>query len=402
MHEQQARRWSALDVLRGLAVAGMILVTSPGDWNATYAPLRHADWHGWTPTDMVFPTFLFSVGIAVALSFPKPLADPAARRQLWGRVLRRVLALIALGLVLNALTEFKDGLWIHDEGAGTPGHVRLPGVLQRIALCYLLSIALIVATARRGGEGRSAINPPAVGIAVAAGLIAYWLLLTWVPVPGVGAGQLTPAGNVVGYIDRAIFGVEHMWRLGFDHWGGPVYYDPEGLLSTIPATANLLFGVIAGWLWQRDSGQAVLRIAGLGLVSLLAGLLLDPVFVINKRIWTSSFALLSSGFSALALAAIIAALRSDAVARLSLPLRILGTNAVLGFTLSILTGIFGNLPILGPPTDPIATPQQWGNQVALRIFGDPYIASLACALAIVMLITLLLWPLYRRGLFLRL
>lgn len=402
MAGQQASRWMALDILRGLAVAGMILVTSPGDWSKGYAPLRHADWHGWTLADMIFPTFLFGVGMALALSFPRPLNTPEERRFFWGRVARRVLALIALGLVLNALMEFKDGLWLHDEGAGTLGHVRLPGILQRIALCYLLGILVIVATARKDAEGRSTIDVPAIGIAILAGLIGYWALLTFVPVPGVGAGHLDIPGNLAGTIDRTIFGAKHLWRLGSEVWAGPVYYDPEGLLSTIPATANLLFGVLAAWLWQRDSKGAVARIAVIGVVLLVTGLLLDPVFPINKRIWTSSFALLSSGFSALTLAAIMVVLRGDIARRLSAPLRILGANAILAFTLSILAGIVGNLPILGATDAKIATLQQWGNQVALGIIGDPYLASYACALAILALITLAIWPLHRKGIHLRL
>lgn len=397
MSEQQAARWVALDVLRGLAVAGMILVTSPGDWGRAYAPLRHADWNGWTLTDMIFPTFLFGVGMAMALSFPRPAGAPA----IWGRVARRVLALLALGVLLNALMEFKEGLWLHDEGAGTFAHVRLPGVLQRIGLCYLLGIALIVFTARKDSEGRSTINVPAIGIAIALSLTFYWALLTFVPVPGVGAGHLDVTGNLVGYVDRAIFGAKHLWRLGSEFWAGPVYYDPEGLLSTIPATANLLFGVLAAWLWQRDRDGAVIRIAAIGVVLMVAGLLLDPVFAINKRIWTSSFALLSSGFSALTLAALLIALRSGLVERLSAPLRILGSNAILGFTLSILAGIAGTLPIIGAPGTRV-TAQQRGNEIALSIFGDPYIASYACALAILALITLAIWPLHRKGIHLRL
>jgi predicted acyltransferase len=402
MAEQQAPRWTALDVLRGMAVAGMILVTSPGAWDKGWWPLLHADWNGWTLADMIFPTFLFGVGMALALSFPQPLDDPAARARLWGRVARRVLSLIALGVFLNALMEFKDGLWLHDEGAGTLSHVRLPGILQRIALCYLLGVALIVFTARRDAEGRSTINVPAIGVAIAAGLIGYWAALTFVPVPGIGAGHLDIPGNLTGYIDRAIFGTKHLWRLGSEHWAGPVYYDPEGMLSTIPATTNLLFGVLVARLWQRDPDGVALRIAGLGAVLLVVGLALDPVFPINKRIWTSSFALLSSGFSALTLAAVTLALRSATAGRLAAPLRILGANAILAFTLSILAGIAGNLPILAATDAPVATPQQWGNQVALAIFGDPYRASYACALAILTLITLALWPLHRKGIHLRL
>lgn len=334
MVEARPARWMALDVLRGAAVAGMIVVTSPGDWNRAYAPLRHADWNGWTLTDIVFPAFLFSVGVALGLSFPRPLADRGERARLWRRIARRALALIALGLLLNWLSEIVTGIWAHDPGAGTLAHVRIPGILQRIALCYVLGAGLILSTARRDADGRAEIDTSAIGVACAAILLLYWALLMVVPVPGVGAGHLDPAGYLGGYIDRAIFTPPHMWRLGAATWGGPVTYDPEGLLSTLPATVNLLLGVLAAREWQRSPERAVRRIALAGLVLFAAGLLLDPVFVINKRIWTSSFALLSGGFSALALAAFAVVLRSEWAMRLAMPLRILGGNAILAFVLS--------------------------------------------------------------------
>jgi predicted acyltransferase len=317
----------------------------------------------------------------------------------WGRIARRALALIALGLVLGTLDEVKNGFWFHDPGAGTLAHVRIPGILQRIALCYLLAAGLILATARTDAQGRRAIDERAIAIGIAVLLLAYWALLAFVPVPGYGAGQLDPAGNLAAWIDRAIFTTPHMWRHGAAGFGGAVTYDPEGLLSTLPATANLLFGVLAARAWQLDPGRAPARIASAGAVLMAAGLLLDPWFAINKKLWTSSFALLSSGFSALALAGVMLALRSAVAQRLSAPLGILGGNAILAFTLSILLGIFAGLPIVGGAR---ITPQLWGNNLALSIIPDPWLASLACALGILALIVLIVWPLHRRGLHLRL
>lgn len=399
MKQGESARWPVLDVFRGLAVAGMILVTSPGAWDKGYAWLKHAVWNGWTLADMVFPAFLFGVGMALALSFPKPLEAPGERARLWRRVARRVLGLVLLGLALNMLMEWKDGIWLHDPGAGTPAHVRIPGVLQRIALCYLIGIALLLATARRDADGRTAIRPGAIAGAGVGLLVLYWLLMTFVPVPGFGAGRLDQAGNLASWIDRSVFTPMHMWRIGALTWAGPVLFDPEGLLSTLTATVNLLFGILAAYEWQRAPAGAPLRIAIAGAALMAAGLLLDPVFPINKLIWTSSFALLSGGFSALVLAALMIVPRG--AERLAAPLRVLGGNAVLAFTVSILAGIFGNLPILRRG-DAWITPQQWGNDVALGLFGEPYVASLACALAILALITLAIWPLHRRGIHLRL
>jgi predicted acyltransferase len=401
MKQAVGERWPVLDVFRGLAVAGMILVTSPGAWDKGYAQLRHAAWNGWTVADMIFPAFLFGVGMALAVSFPKALEAPGERARLWRRVARRVLGLILLGLALNMLMEWKDGIWLHDPGAGTPAHVRIPGVLQRIALCYLIGVTLILATARTDADGRTAIRASAIAATAAGLLLLYWLLLTFVPVPGFGVGRLDQAGNLTAWIDRAVFTPMHMWRIGSLKWAGPVLFDPEGLLSTLTATVNLLLGILAAYAWQRAPAAAPLRIAIAGAVLMAAGLLIDPVFPINKLIWTSSFALVSGGFSALVLAALMVVLRSDMADRLAAPLRVLGSNAVLAFALSILAGIFGNLPIVWQSGAWI-TPQQWGNGVALGLFVEPYVASLACALAILALITLAIWPLHRRGIHLRL
>jgi predicted acyltransferase len=401
MTNRMASRWEPLDVLRGLAVAGMILVTSPGDWNHAYAQLRHAEWEGWTLADMVFPTFLFSVGVALGLSFPKRLDAPGARVRLWGRIARRALALIAIGLVLNWLMELGGAYWYSDPGAGTFGHVRIPGILQRIALCYLLAAALLLATGVRERSGATRVNAAAVGVAIAVLLLGYWALLVLVPVPGEGAGHLDAVRNLPGYIDRLVFTPPHLWRLGSERWGGPVTYDPEGLLSTLPATANLFFGVLAAREWQRQPARTAWRLAIGGVLLLAAGLLLGGLLPINKRLWTSSFALLSSGFSALMLAGLAVALRAPAAQRLATPLRVLGGNAILAFVLSILLGVFSQLPILGDPGARI-TPQKWGNDLALSLIPNPNLASLACALAILVLITALLWPLHRRAIHFRL
>jgi predicted acyltransferase len=376
-------RFEALDILRGLAVAGMILVVSPGSWLHRYSQLDHAAWHGWTAGDLVFPTFLFSVGVALGLSFPRPLG-PAERAQAWARIARRTAALILLGLLLNALPWFDLA------------HLRIPGILQRIALCYALAASLCLLTARpAAGEasGRFELDPRAIAIAIAALLAGYWLLLMTL-----GGGLLDPAGNLGARIDRAIFTVPHLWPLGTAP-DGSVAYDPEGLLSTLPAAANTLFGLLAAVTLRRHPERAALiRIAIAGAVLLLLGLLLDPLLPINKRIWTPSFALLSSGIAALLLALLGWALAWRPAQLAAAPLRILGGNAILAFTLSQLFGVLGSLPLL--PGGQSA--QAWGFAVAGSILADPNQASLLCALAILALITALIWPLHRKGVHLRL
>jgi predicted acyltransferase len=398
---ERPARLEALDLLRGLAVAGMIVVNSPGDEAAAYAPLRHADWHGWTVTDLIFPTFLFGVGMALGLSFPRAMADAAERRLFWIRVARRTVALVLLGLML-ALTGMLARALLH-WGTGPTGlaHLRFPGILQRSGLSYALVAILVVATARRDEGGRTHLQIGAVAGVAAAILLLYWALLAWVPVPGFGAGKLDPAGNLAAFVDRAVFTPAHLWRFGTAVPNGPVVYDPEGLLSTLPATTNVLFGAIAGAWWRRSPDRAAARAAGAGLLLLVAGLLLDPAFPINKRIWTSSFALLSSGFAALLLAGLALALRGRLAVRLAAPLRILGGNAILAFILSVLIGIVYGLPILTHhgARDSL---QGWSNRLALGVIGDPPLASLACALFVLALILLMLWPLHRRAIHFRL
>lgn len=394
-------RLAALDVLRGLAVAGMILVVSPGDWGQRYVQLNHADWNGATAADVVFPAFLFSVGAALGLSFPRALATWDERREFWTKLLRRTIALIALGLAVEASFVLVEAtLAPFPDNGGWLGHVRLPGILQRIGLCYALAGALLYVTGRRDAAGVTRINPLSIAACALALLVGYWLLLAFVPVPGVGAGVLTPAGSLPGYIDRVVFTEPHLWPLGSATGARPATYDPEGLLSTLPATANVLFGALAAWAWRWNPGRAAVGIAVSGALLIALGLLLDPVMVINKRIWTPSFALLSSGVAAVTLAALILLARNRSVELLLMPLRVLGGNAILAFLLSTLASRFAMLPIM---TDGgrWVTLQHWGFHRALAFLPDPRFASLLCALAVLAVFTLAIWPLHRRAIHFR-
>ncbi|MBB6255117.1 acyltransferase family protein [Nitrospirillum iridis] len=384
------RRLLSLDVLRGLAVAGMILVTSPGDWAKAYAPLKHAAWDGWTLADMVFPTFLLSVGLAISLSWPQLARD---KRAATAKIARRTVSLIALGLVLNALPYFDLA------------HLRLPGILQRIGLCYALVTTLCLVTATTGVNHRPLLNRPALLAAIALLLLGYWALLVWVPVPGIGAGHLDPGGNLPSWIDRGVFTVAHLWPYGTDA-AGAVVYDSEGLLSTLPATVNVLVGVLAGTaLRAQPQGRGPrLLLLEAAVILMVAGLALDPVLVINKRIWTSSFALFSSGFS-LGILVVLSALLDRGAAPLAhaatFPLRVLGGNAILAFSLSQILCAVGGVPFI-PAAGGALTPQGWGDQLAGSVIADPYLASFTCALGILALVVLVLLPLHRRGLHIRL
>ncbi|MET0246741.1 MAG: heparan-alpha-glucosaminide N-acetyltransferase domain-containing protein [Sphingomonas sp.] len=390
-------RMVELDVLRGYAVAVMILVVSPGSWAHSFPQLQHAAWHGWTFADFVFPDFLFGVGMALGLTFGRSL-DPRDPRAFWLKLCRRVLGLILLGLALNYLAVVAGHLGAPPTGPDDHTTWRIPGVLQRIAGAYLIAVLVLLATSRRAAGVPMQPNPPAILAALAVLLIGYWGLLTFVPVPGFGAGDLGMAGNLPAYVDRTVFGTEHMWPLGAASWRGPILYDPEGLLATLPASGNILFGILAICIWRRPERAriAALAIIGLGLVA--TGLLLDPIFPINKKIWTSSFVLLTSGLSFLALLVAAALLR----ARLTplWPLKVLGGNAILAFSISIALSALSAIPLtFGGVT---ATLQERGFAIVSRLIPEPYAASLACAFGVVAFIMLLVWPLHRKGIHLRL
>ncbi|KRC81768.1 hypothetical protein ASE13_05195 [Sphingomonas sp. Root241] len=356
----------------------MILVNTPGSWSHLWWPLDHAEWHGWTPTDLVFPAFLFAVGVALALSFPRKI-DGA----IWLKIARRTVLLIAIGwgLQLLARPEFAT--------------FRFPGVLQRIGLCYALAASIAILTASRQMEGRRALGPAAILTTALAALLLYWALLAFVPVPGHGAGQLSPEGNLTGFVDRAVFTTAHIWRGGTDA-AGNVVYDPEGLLSTISALANVLFGMLAAIAWQREPARATLRIALAGAALVAVGLLLHPILPINKKLWTSSFAIFTSGASALLLAFCMAATRKG-VPRLLAPLHMLGMNAILGYILSVLVGIAGFRLFVGG-----RSVQDWGFARLSALIPDPYAASFAYALIALALVLAALVPFHRRGIHLRL
>ena len=273
---------------------------------------------------------------------------------------------------------------------------RFPGVLQRIALCYGLAAGLAILTAAKRDDGRRVLRPSALFAAALFALLVYWALLVLVPVPGYGAGQLSPEANFTGYVDRLVFTTAHIWQGGTDA-AGNVVYDPEGLLSTISALANVLFGMLAAILWQRRPERSTITIALAGIALVALGLLLHPLLPINKKLWTSSFAIFSSGASAVLLALCMAAARNGRVPRLLAPLNMLGMNAILGYVVSVLIGIAGfRLFVAGESL------QAWGFARLNAVIFDPYAASFGFALIVLALVLATLLPFHRRGIHLKL
>ena len=310
--DRSTPRVVAIDLLRGLAVMGMIMVAYAGGWERRFAFLTHADWRGFAIADMIFPAFLFCAGA----SLPYALARRAgqSRAALVGHVLRRSAALVALGVLLNLLPGFDVA------------HVRLPGILQRIGLCYAIVGTGCVLALRRDGLR---VSVPVVAIvALLAGYAA--LLLAW-DAPGCGRACFDSEHSLPAVVDRAVFGVAHLWPWG--KTGDAVTFDPEGLVSTLGALVNVLSGVTASLLLMRSHKRATLTaLAIAGVACLLAGFLLDPLVPVVKKLWTPSFALVSGGFTLLSLLVLMRLVPpGEEAPAWTRPVLAFGTNATLAF-----------------------------------------------------------------------
>jgi predicted acyltransferase len=296
-----SRRLASLDAFRGLTIAGMILVNNPGSWKHVYSPLRHAEWHGWTPTDLVFPFFVFIVGVSIALALSPRISAGAKKAALYAKILKRSLIIFSLGILLHLIPRFNLST------------LRIPGVLQRIALCYLFAALLYVNWGPRGRAG-----------AVLLVLVSYWLIMKLVPVPGYGAGILDYQGNLCGYVDTKLLS-GHLYKPKFD---------PEGILSTLPAIATALLGTLAGdWLRTKRKGASA-KTAGLfasGLALTFLGLGLRPYFPINKQLWTSTYVLLTAGLALLLLAIFYLLIDAWKIKQWATPFIIFGTNAITAY-----------------------------------------------------------------------
>jgi predicted acyltransferase len=364
-------RLFALDVFRGLTIAGMIVVNTPGTWTHVYPPLLHAEWHGWTATDTIFPFFLFIVGVSMAVSFARRRARGATRRELFLHALRRGAIIFGLGLALNVLSFFV----FHRA------HLRIPGVLQRIGVVYIFAAAIFLAFGRRG-----------VLATVVLLLVGYWALMRFVPVPGFGAGRLDLEGNLAAWVDRAVLG-EHTWKPG---------WDPEGPLSTIPAIATALLGAIAGeWLRSDNVRQKQLGLVIGGWLAVGVGLLWSLSFPINKNLWTSSYAVFMSGLAALFLALCRGLFDGTDRPVWARPFEWLGRNPIAAFVLSTLVTIVSlGIKLPGPDGKPRSLYATIYRTVFDR-FADPRLGSLLFALTFLAVWIAICGLLYRRRIFLK-
>lgn len=374
-------RLTSLDLFRGATIAAMILVNNPGNDHA-YWPLEHAEWNGWTPTDLIFPFFLFIVGVSLVFSFESRLSKGDSRAALLRHTFRRAVIIFAIGLALNSLADL-----LSSRG------VRIPGVLQRIGICYFAASIFYLY-----------VRPRTRAFVVAALLIGYWVLMRFVPVPGFGVpGRdipfLHPDANLGAYLDRRF--LIHLWGTSSRLY--EITRDPEGLLSTLPAIATALLGVFTGeWLRSKRTPQnKALGMLVFGMIGLVLGKTWGIWFPINKKLWTSSFVLFTAGFALVCLALCYWATDIKRWrGAWTKPFLIFGRNAITAYIIADLFAISlyaVNIRVNGQ----MMSAQQYIFQRFFAPLGSRSFSSLLFSLAFVLLCLLPIWLMDRKKIFLK-
>jgi len=391
------QRLLSLDVFRGMTVAGMLLVNNPGTWSAIFPPLEHAEWNGWTPTDLIFPFFLFIVGITTHLSLSARRARGDDDRALVKQILRRGIIIYLLGFAMAMFPFYQWGV-IQSLPNATPWdrvlyrieHVRILGVLPRIAIVYICAALLTLKTNLRQQI-----------IIIASLLFGYWFAMTLIPVPGenaIGALLLnTHDRNLAAYLDRLILGTNHTWS-------GSVTFDPEGPMSTIPAIGTAMLGVIAGtWIGRKDKSLTD-RISGLfaaGSIAMVVGLMWNWSFPINKNLWTSSYVVFTAGMACVAIAAIMWLVDYLNVKWWTKPFVVYGVNPIVAFVGSgVLARLIYTLWHVNYQGKSVAI-QDAIYQIVFLPWLPPRVASLAFAISFVLLWYGILLVLYKRNIILK-
>jgi predicted acyltransferase len=375
-------RLLSLDAFRGLTILAMIVVNNPGTIEADqFGALQHAVWNDPTPTDLIFPTFLFIVGVSLAYSLRKSSDGGRTESSIYSRIAVRTVVLIGLGVFMTFFGQLVNYL-VGNSTSLNLHTLRLPGILQRIGLVYC-AVALMALHIRPRGQ---------VIFAVVV-LFGYWALLAWLPNPHNAQANFSPEGNLVRVVDRAVLTDAHLFTQSTDD---PT--DPEGLLSTIPAIVTSLFGYWAGLAIQRRgaNGNTVLWLMGCGCVCILFALAWNPLFPINKRMWTSSFVLLAGGVSLQLFALCLLLFDVKGWRHLAWPFAIAGINAIFVF---VGTGLVDRLLLrVSPPTGADISARQWLYDAFFQSWiADPKLASLGFAFTTLALWWLLLYAMARRG-----
>ena len=402
MARETRERLKSLDAFRGLTIAGMLLVNDPGTWIAIYTPLEHAEWPGWTPTDLVFPFFLFIVGITTRLSLEGRRARGAAESDITRQIIKRGAIIFLLGFLFNGFPYFT---WTDIPGVHDPSfmlrvgdrllHWRIMGVLQRIGVAYIIAAHI----AQRTTLKQQVLT--IVGL-----LFVYWVAMTMLPVPDTGViGQLalgSPEHTMAAWWDRTLLDWSR-FNLGNHNWSGSVRWDPEGIFSTIPAVATVMLGILAGrWIGSdRPLDERLNGLFAVGALGIMAGLMWNWSCPINKNIWTSSYVVFTAGMAAVSLATIMWVVDVKRYDWWTQPFVIYGMNPILAYVGS---------QFMARVIYSILTVQYHGKMVPLQTaiyesafasWLEPKNASLAFALAVVFLWYGIVYALYRKNIFLK-
>jgi len=366
------QRLVSLDAFRGATMALMVLVNNSGDGSHTYGPLNHSEWNGWTITDVVFPSFLWIVGVSMTLSLGRRLESGTSKSALMLQAFRRAAIIYALGLLSYLFPYFDFST------------MRVLGVLQRIGICYFIASAIYLWTPKVKAQ-----------IAWIVSLLGvYWLLMAFVPVPGYGAGRLDVDGNLAHYIDRIVLGAHnYQWTKT---------WDPEGIVSTLPAIATALFGILAGHVLRMKKTlperTTILFFTGNVLIAL--GLICDVWLPINKKLWTSSFALFMAGLDFVLLAGFIYLVDGKGYKRAVQPAVVMGMNAITIYMLSELLAV--SLGVIHWGTGATRTTlQAWLYKTCFTPLASPYNAALLWAVVFTLLMYVAAYAMYKKKWFVR-
>jgi predicted acyltransferase len=359
--ETPPARLVSLDAFRGATIALMVLVNTPGG-PESYGPLNHTEWNGWTITDMVFPSFLWIVGVAITLSLGKRIESGISKSRLFLQVLRRACVIFALGLISYAPPHFNLSTQ------------RLLGVLQRIAICYLIASAIYLTT-----RWSTQI------VWIVALLASYWLIMMLAPAPGYGAGDLAVGHNIANYVDRIVLGA-HNYKHTKD-------WDPEGIISTLPSIATALFGVMAGHILKlkRDLSERTTWLYLAGSILIALGLICDIWLPINKKLWTSSFSLFMAGMDLVIFAGFVWLIDGRGYRRYAQPLVIMGMNAIAVYLASEFVEEALSLTSI----------HAWIYQTIFAPLASPRNASLAYSVCYVLLMYAIAYGMYKKRWFLK-
>ncbi len=371
----EQKRLISLDVFRGMTIAGMVLVNNPGTWSAIYSPLDHAKWNGWTPTDMIFPFFVFIMGVAIPIALGKRLEQGVTPDVYW-KIVKRSLIIFGCGLFLATFPfyNFTKEAWIDLST------VRIMGVLQRLALCYLFTAFIFLWINWK--------NQLYIAIGL---LLLYWVLMLYG-----GNGDLTPEGNFSGYIDRLILTENHIWK-------SSKVFDPEGLLSTLPAISSCLAGVLCGTFLKtkRDDYEKVSAFFFFGVVLVALGWAWDFFFPINKSLWTSSYVVFMAGQALCFLGFCYWLIDIKGYTKWTKPFVIFGSNALtLYFGAEMTAKCLDLIQMTGKNGAPTSL-QGWIFETIFLPMASPINASLIYAVCFVLVWLFIMWILYRRKIFIK-